>query len=82
MQRRLLESAGRSTICRRSFAGQRFYATEKKGEERETFKGQLYQSTHERVQREKEEQARFAAQRENQKAASSSGAWFIPVGRH
>ncbi|EME83353.1 uncharacterized protein MYCFIDRAFT_174809 [Pseudocercospora fijiensis CIRAD86] len=81
VQRRLLESASqcRSPICRRSFAGKRFYATEKKGEERETFKGQLYQSTHERVQREKEEQARFAAQREEQKAASSSGAWFIPV---
>jgi D-lactate dehydrogenase (cytochrome) len=62
-------------------AGQRLYATEQKPKERESFKGQLYQSTHERVLREKDEQARFAQQREQQKAASSSGIAFIPIGR-
>lgn len=60
--------------------GRRAYATEEKDPNgRESFKGQLYQSTHERVVREKQDQARFAAQREQEKAANSSGIWFIPI---
>ena len=46
----------------------RGYASSDK-EERESFKGQLYQSTAERVDRERAEQARFAQLREQQKAA-------------
>ncbi|KAI7456868.1 hypothetical protein KC351_g18885, partial [Hortaea werneckii] len=46
----------------------RCYATNP-DEGKEDFKGQLYQSTNERVDRERAEQARFAQIREAQKAA-------------
>lgn len=56
----------------------RRYATdEKEKEERESFKGQLYQSTSERVQRERADEARFARQRDAQRASSSSGAFLL-----
>lgn len=64
-------------------AGTRCFATEqrKQEEERESFKGQLYQSTHERILREKEDQARFAQHREAEKAARGNSGLIIPVGR-
>lgn len=62
----------------------RSYATENKkddGEERESFKGQLYQSTFDRLQRERDEQARFTQQREAQKAArGGGGSLILPLG--
>ena len=57
----------------------RCYAADAKKEEKESFKGQLYQSTAERLQRDKAEQARFAGHREAQKARSSP-AWLVPFG--
>lgn len=62
----------------------RSYATEQKkeGEERDSFKGQLYQSTFDRLQREREEQAKFTQQREAQKAArGGGGSLILPLGR-
>lgn len=67
-----------------SFVAARSYATEPKkdGEEKDSFKGQLYQSTFERSQRERDEQAKFAQQRETQKAArGGGGSLIIPLGR-
>ncbi|KAK3115679.1 D-lactate ferricytochrome c oxidoreductase [Teratosphaeriaceae sp. CCFEE 6253] len=55
----------------------RTYATQDK-EERESFKGQLYQSTNERVERERGQQARFAQIRESQKRAGGAPAWLVP----
>ncbi|KAK3723172.1 D-lactate ferricytochrome c oxidoreductase [Vermiconidia calcicola] len=57
--------------------GSRGYATEEK-DERESFKGQLYQSTHERVQRERADQERFAHHREAQKGGGSLGL-YVPI---
>lgn len=45
-----------------------------------SFQGQLYDSTQQRVIREKAEQARFAEIRESRKAARGSGAWVPPFG--
>ncbi|KAF2170082.1 hypothetical protein M409DRAFT_19689 [Zasmidium cellare ATCC 36951] len=82
--RKLLDSTVlqqcRASRCRNSFAGVRSYATGQKKdaeEERESFKGQLYQSTFDRLQRERDEQAKFTQQREAQKAARSGGGGFI-----
>ncbi|KAI6912609.1 FAD-binding domain-containing protein, partial [Hortaea werneckii] len=55
----------------------RCYATNP-DEGKEDFKGQLYQSTNERVDRERAEQARFAQIREAQKAARGSPGWMVP----
>ena len=68
-------------ICRVQANGRRFYASGDR-EERESFKGQLYQSTHERVQREKDEQARFAQHRDAERASSGSFGLVIPLGRN
>ena len=70
--------------------GQRLYATEQKKNESESepkkdkdsFKGQLYQSTQERVIREREEQARFTRYREAEKAAKGGAPWVIPLGKN
>lgn len=64
--------------ARWSAAGRRWYAADSK-EERESFKGQLYQSTHERVQRERADQERFAKVREEQKASQSSVSLYVPI---
>lgn len=74
----------RSTVRQsRRTNGIRCYATEqKKDGEGDSFKGQLYQSTNERLQREREDQARFAQHREAEKARRGNGAWVIPMGRH
>lgn len=61
-------------------AGRRCYAADSK-EERESFKGQLYQSTHERVQRERADQERFARQRDEEKASQSSFGLFVPISK-
>ena len=63
--------------CRVQAIGRRWYTNEK--EERESFKGQLYQSTHERVQREKADQERFAQHREAQKASGGSYGLVVPL---
>lgn len=60
-------------------SARRCYAADAKKEEKESFKGQLYQSTAERLQRDKAEQARFAGHREAQKARSSPP-WLVPLG--
>ena len=62
--------------------GRRSYALKAKPEEKEekeSFKGQLYQSTAERLQRDRAEQARFAEHREAQRARSSPP-WLVPFG--
>jgi D-lactate dehydrogenase (cytochrome) len=62
--------------------GRRCHASKAKPdekEEKESFKGQLYQSTAERLQRDKAEQARFAEHREAQRARSSPP-WLVPFG--
>jgi len=65
--RQRLAKAGfiQTTQCQSLLAinPRRAYATEKPGEERAEFKAQLWESTSERVKREREEQARFAARR-------------------
>ena len=76
LRRRLLAlppSLPRSTISRASL--RRAYATD----ERPDFKGQLYQSTNERVERERAEQARFAATREADKTARGSPPLLLPL---
>lgn len=45
-----------------------------------SFKGQLYDSTHQRLQRERAEQARFAEAREAQKGRRGAPAWMTPFG--
>lgn len=70
----------RVAVCQAQTSGVRRYATEEK-EERESFKGQLYHSTHERVQRERADEARFARHRDTQKASGSSLGMAIPIGR-
>ncbi len=70
----------RVQCCRAQAIGGRGYATEGK-DERESFKGQLYQSTNERVERERAEEARFAHYREAQKASRSSVGLYVPGGR-
>lgn len=78
LRRQVLESSQcRIHACRARPIGRRRYATE----EREDFKGQLYQSTNERVERERAEQARFAQIREARKAARGPPAWLVPFGR-
>ncbi|KAK5121063.1 hypothetical protein LTR85_005547 [Meristemomyces frigidus] len=78
LRRQLLESSR----CRRHTSralptGRRRYATQEKGE-KEDFKGQLYQSTNERVERERAEQARFSQIRAAQKASQGRPAWLVP----
>lgn len=72
----------RNGAALQQLSSRRCYAADaKKAEkaEKESFKGQLYQSTAERLQRDKAEQARFAGHREAQKARSSP-AWLVPFG--
>ncbi len=58
--------------------GVRWYAADGK-DEKESFRGQMYQSTHERVQREQADQQRFAEHREAQKSGGSF-AIVVPAG--
>jgi len=48
-------------------------------EERPTFKGQLYESTQARLERERAEQARFARIRAEQKPAGGAPIWMTPI---
>jgi D-lactate dehydrogenase (cytochrome) len=64
---------------RRSYASKAKPEVKEEKEEKESFKGQLYQSTAERLQRDKAEQARFAEHREAQRARSSPP-WLVPFG--
>ena len=81
LQRQLpLLAQSQAQACRVQAIGRRWYASGEK-EERESFKGQLYQSTHERVQREKEQEARFAQHRDAERASGSSFGLVIPFGR-
>lgn len=61
-------------------SARRCYATDPKQEETESFKAQLYQSTGERLKRDKAEQARFATHREAEKARGGSPPWLVPLG--
>jgi D-lactate dehydrogenase (cytochrome) len=88
LRRQLLERCPRNAIIqqqRLSACGRRSYAAHVKKdrvveqEEKDSFKGQLYQSTAERLQRDKAEQARFAGHRESQKARGSPP-WLVPFG--
>ncbi|KAK4626328.1 D-lactate dehydrogenase [cytochrome] 1, mitochondrial [Fulvia fulva] len=78
--KRLVQRAAaqcRVPACR--VAGVRSYATKDQDPNgRDSFKGQLYQSTHERLEREREQQARFTQQREEQKQARGSSPLIIP----
>ncbi|GAB7353227.1 hypothetical protein MBLNU459_g3745t2 [Dothideomycetes sp. NU459] len=65
----------RSTAARH--VSRRSYASE--SGESKSFKGQLYDSTHQRIQREKAEQARFAQIRGAQKTAGGAPAWIVPL---
>ncbi|KAK6434004.1 D-lactate ferricytochrome c oxidoreductase [Oleoguttula sp. CCFEE 5521] len=61
--------------------GCRAYATPPQSkDEKESFRGQLYESTLERVGKERAEQARFASIREGEKAARGTPAWLVPLG--
>lgn len=81
LQRQLpILAQSRAQACRVQAVGRRWYASGDK-EDRDSFKGQLYQSTHERVQREKEEQSRFAQHRDTERASGSSFGLVIPLGR-
>ncbi|KAK3055120.1 D-lactate ferricytochrome c oxidoreductase [Extremus antarcticus] len=71
-------SSRRVAVCQAQTSGVRRYATEEK-EERESFKGQLYHSTHERVQRERADEERFARHRDAEKASGSSLGMAIPI---
>jgi D-lactate dehydrogenase (cytochrome) len=64
---------------RRCYASKAKPEEKEEKEEKESFKGQLYQSTAERLQRDKAEQARFAEHREAQRARSSPP-WLVPFG--
>lgn len=66
-----------ATRLRQSFrsVGRRYAS-----EEGSSFKGQLYESTHQRLLRERAEQARFAEVREARKGASGSATWVVPFG--
>ena len=79
LRRPLLQSLpAQAQLCRSQRIGRRWYAAEEK-DQRDSFKGQLYQSTHERVQRERADQERFAQYREAEKSSSSLGL-TIPLG--
>lgn len=78
VRRQIVDIAAQSRpTSRRLLAGVRCYATEQKKEEREDFKAQLYQSTFERSQREREEQARFAKYREQERASQRGNVGLI-----
>jgi hypothetical protein len=90
LRRQLLERCPRNAIIQQqqlSACGRRSYAAHVKKdkvveqEEKDSFKGQLYQSTAERLQRDKAEQARFAGHREAQKARGSPP-WLVPFGTY
>jgi hypothetical protein len=70
---------GRASVCQLPALGVRSYATQEK-DERESFKGQLYHSTHERVQRERADEERFARHRDAQRASGSTLGFAIPIG--
>jgi len=55
----------------------RTYASESGGK---SFHGQLYDSTHQRLQREKADQARFAQIRGEQSRASGPPSYMVPLG--
>lgn len=57
--------------------GQRNYASEGEGK---SFKGQLYDSTAQRLQRERADQLRFAELRAAQKGSGGTPAWVVPLG--
>ncbi|KEQ67270.1 FAD-binding domain-containing protein [Aureobasidium melanogenum CBS 110374] len=56
--------------------GRRGYASE---EEAKSFKGQLYDSTAQRLQRERADQLRFAEIRAAQKSSGGSPVWMVPL---
>lgn len=58
----------------------RWYASEEESKNPD-FKGQLYTSTNERVERERKDQERFAQAREQQKAAQGNSLWAVPLGK-
>jgi len=60
--------------------GRRRYGTSDKGD-RDDFKGQLYQSTSERIGREKADYTRFAQLRAAEKAARGPPTWLVPFGK-
>ena len=79
LRRQLLQPAfSKVQICRAQSIGKRWYADGQQ-QERESFKGQLYQSTHERVQRERADEKRFAEYREARKSGSSLSI-AVPIG--
>ena len=80
LRRQLFQPAfKRVQVYQAQWVGRRWYADGQQ-QERESFKGQLYASTHERVQREKADEARFAEYREAQKSRTSLGI-AVPIGR-
>lgn len=84
LRRQLLQPTAQLTPANRAaqcVGGVRWYAEQKddQKEQRDSFRGQMYQSTHERVQRERADQARFAEHRESQKRRGGVGL-VLPVG--
>ncbi|KAL1296618.1 hypothetical protein AAFC00_000108 [Neodothiora populina] len=76
----LLRCVNRSPCIRSGLRpGRRAYASE--SGDKPSFKGQLYDSTHQRLQRERADQARFASIRESQKRGAGNGApaWVAPL---
>lgn len=64
----------------RSLPRRRAYASE--SGDGKTFKGQLYDSTHQRLQREKADQVRYAQIRGAQRNTGGSPIWVVPLGKH
>ena len=61
----------------------RLYAKENRSpadQKETTFKGQLYNSVYERIQREKADIARFAIHRDAQQTMKGGGQWVLPFG--
>lgn len=89
LRQRLARAGVRKTSEQRYSLGissKRSYATEKPGEERPEFVAQLWESTSERVKREREEQSRFAQRRNlgggGTGLAFTTGAFTLHVGDH
>jgi D-lactate dehydrogenase (cytochrome) len=76
---RLQQLGGATTKTSRTArrVGQRGYASESEGK---SFKGQLYDSTAQRLQRERADQLRFAEIRAAQKGSGGSPIWMVPLG--
>ncbi|KAH9818148.1 D-lactate dehydrogenase [cytochrome], mitochondrial [Teratosphaeria destructans] len=78
LRRQVRAATGRRIAFPARHIGRRRYATNET-DEREDFKGQLYHSTKERVDRERAEQARYAQLRQAQNSAAGQSGIVVPL---